>query len=61
MAIITMLLLLVFSPDVISEEPSACDKAFVDCLIETGGFWIWQFACVVGWAWCVTYAEPFAL
>ncbi|HPR89576.1 MAG TPA: hypothetical protein PL181_16280 [bacterium] len=44
----------------LSEDPTPCDLAFVDCLVETGGWWIWQFACVIGWAWCVTYVEPYA-
>ncbi|HOH08809.1 MAG: hypothetical protein BWY77_00206 [bacterium ADurb.Bin431] len=61
MVLTTLLLLLVFFPlNVISVEPTACDRAYFDCIVETGGFWFWQVACVIGWAWCVTYAEPFA-
>ncbi len=57
--IILSLLLILIPPDVISEEPTACDRALFDCVVESGGWWVWQFACIIGWAWCVTYVEPF--
>jgi hypothetical protein len=58
---ITFLLMLIFFPvNGVPEDLSPCDLALMDCFCESGGAWIWQFACILGWTWCVTYAEPFA-
>jgi hypothetical protein len=55
--VLVILIMLAAPNNLASEEASPCDKGLAYCMAGTCGLLIWQVACIVGWAWCVTYIE----